>query len=454
MLATSMLVGGAMATAASAADTPSSTGTKAKLLPGVRHSGSIKYDRNGEEHKVQGGILQLMTEDEKTLDTYCIDLLNPTQESADYSETGWSATSLADKPTEAGKILWILKNSYPLVKPAALSTSSGIEGLTEDDAAVATQAAIWRLSDGVNATPINNEKAVKLADYLSQKAVKLEEPKPTLTLNPASVSGKSGDLLGPITVTTNGTAVSLALDEAGTKAGLTLTDKSGKPVTSAKNGDQVFAKAGAAGAAAGSAAIKATTTAAEVSVGRAFVGVGKENKHSQTLILAGSQPVNAAASVTVNWAPTGPIPAPSAKIDCIQGAVVVTVANNGDQDYTFTLAGQTVTVPPGASKSVPVKVAEDTAYNIKVPLGGGKFEEFKGVLNCKTDTAVTPSPKPSVSGSKSATPTPSASPSGPVLANTGGGGQTPLLAGIAGALVIAGGAAVYTLRRRGRHSRA
>ncbi|MFI5533322.1 Cys-Gln thioester bond-forming surface protein [Kitasatospora sp. NPDC051853] len=461
MLATSMLVGGGMAAAgAAAAETPGGTGTKAVLKPGVRYSGSVKYDEGGKTHQLQGGILELKTEDGKTLQTYCIDLRNATKPEADYTETGWASTSLADKPTQAGKILWILKNSFPQVDEKKLSETSGIAGLTKEDAAVATQSAIWRLSDGLNTTPMNNEKAAKLTEYLSQKAVKLEEPKPTLSLSPTAVSGKVNDLLGPITVTSNGSVVNLEADAAGAKAGLTITDNAGKEIKTAKSGDKIYAKL-PAGTKPGTADIKATTPSAEVSVGRAFVGVGKDNLHSQTLILAGSEPVKAAANVSVTWTPAGPSPAVSAKVDCIQGAVVVTVANNGDQDFNFTLAGQSLTVPAGGSKNIPVKVAEDAAYDIKVKGTNFEFEkQFTGVLNCKTDTAVTPSPTPSVSASTSttpsapATPTASASPSGPVLANTGGGGQTPLLAGIAGALVIAGGAAVYALRRRGRHSRA
>ncbi|GAA1137305.1 TQXA domain-containing protein [Kitasatospora gansuensis] len=441
MLASSMLLGSGMMLAGSAsAVSQESTGTKAKLKDGLRHSGTVRYELNGHQKEVQGGILQLETEDKKILDTYCIDLLSPTKPSADYTETGWASSSLAGKPEQAGKILWILRNSYPQLNLAQLRESSKIKDLSEDDAAVGTQAAIWYFSDGVNAVP-DDAEAKQLTEYLRQKAVKLEEPKPTLTLNPSAVSGKSGDLLGPITVTTNGASVALALDEAGTKAGLSITDKAGKAVKTAKTGDEIYAKA-PAGANPGTATIKATTSA-EVSVGRAFTGVNAQNEHSQTLILAGSEPVPAAATVALNWAPAGPIPAVTAKVDCVEGAVVVTATNKGDQDFTFTLSGQTVTVPPGGTKSVPVKVAEDTAYDIVVSGPNGFKAEFKGVLNCKTDTAASPTPK-----------APSASPSGPVLANTGGGGQTPLVAGIAGALVIAGAAAVFTLRRRGRHSRA
>jgi hypothetical protein len=76
-------------------------------------------------------------------------------------------------------------------------------------------------------------------------------------------------------------------------------------------------------------------------------------------------------------------------------------------------------------------------------------------------TSASPSTSASVSASASASASPSssvdssvtASPSGPALAETGGGNDSGLIAGVAGALVIAGGGVVFALRRRsvGRH---
>jgi hypothetical protein len=64
-------------------------------------------------------------------------------------------------------------------------------------------------------------------------------------------------------------------------------------------------------------------------------------------------------------------------------------------------------------------------------------------------TKPTPSPtKPTPSPTK-----PSPSPSGPVLAETGGGSDTGLIGGVAGALVVAGAGAMFALRRRGAAGR-
>ncbi|MGK4580772.1 Cys-Gln thioester bond-forming surface protein [Kitasatospora sp. HPMI-4] len=465
MLASSVAVSAGMiaagaAGAAVAADANIS-GAKAVLVDGPLKHGQfidVATTRGGKRstERAQGGIIQLKTGDQ-TLDTYCIDLHNPTQRGAKYQETGWESSSLAGNE-DAGRILWILQHSYPQVSAGQLAKDTQIGGLSEDEAAAGTQAAIWHFSDGADAVP-EDGKANELTKYLIKNAQQLEEPKPTLSLAPTSVSGKSGALLGPITVTTNGSSVDLAVDADGAKAGLTITDKAGKAITSAKPGEEIYAKAPVGGTH-GTATIKATT-AAQVSVGRAFTGVNADNVHSQTLILAGSEAVPATAGVTVNWAPAGPIPAVTSKVDCVQGAVVVTATNNGDQDYTFTLNGKTYTVKPGGTTSVPIKVEEDKPYHFTVTGPNGFKQDIQGVLNCKTDTAITTpgsseSPKPSPSPSSSTgggTGGSTGGSTGGGLAFTGGGSETPWLAGTAGALLIAGGGAVFALRRRGRHSR-
>ncbi|MGE7436940.1 MULTISPECIES: Cys-Gln thioester bond-forming surface protein [Kitasatospora] len=459
MLASSIAISAGMITAGAAAAVDVTTsGAKAVLVDGpLRHGQAIDIPmKDGKVEHAQGGLIELKTGDQ-TLDTYCIDLHNPTQRGAQYQETGWESSSLAGNK-DAGKILWILEHSYPHISADQLAKDANIAGLTEDEAAAGTQAAIWYFSDGANAVP-KDGKANDLAKYLIKSAQPLEEPKPTLSLSPNAVSGKSGALLGPISVTTNGSSVDLSVDADGAKAGLTVTDKNGKAITSAKSGDEIYAKAPGGGAK-GTAGIKATTSA-QISVGRAFTGVNADNVHSQTLILAGSEAVPATASVKVNWAPTGPIPAVTSKVDCVQGAVVVTAANNGDQDYTFTLNGKTYTVKPGASTSVPIKVDEDKSYHFTVTGPNGFKQDIQGVLNCKTDTGTTtpsstPSAKPSPSTSSSTgggTGGSTGGSTGGGLAFTGGGSETPWLVGAGGALLVAGGGAVFALRRRGRHSR-
>jgi len=452
MLASGLAVASGLVAAGSAAATDGGTGVTAKLTGGVRYGELIRYeDRPGHMNSAKAGQFQLeTTTDHVTLPVYCIDLLNGTLANAMYHETDWASSSLQSKPKAGPRIKWILEHSFPKIDEVALGKAAGIDKLSKDDAAAATQVAIWHFSDPNIKVEQNDEfpLAQKLTGWLIAQAEKngdSAEPKPTLSLTPASVGGKSGSLLGPITVVAGGGAgdVTLTLDKKGTDAGLTLVTKAGTAVKTAHTGDEIYAKV-PAGAPAGSATVTASATA-KTSIGRAFVG-DDNGDHSQTLILAGSEDTKVASSAALAWAPTGAIPAATAKVDCAQGAVVVTATNTGDQDWTFPLNGKTVTVKPGATETVPVKVGEDQKYKLTVTGPGNFSQTFEGVLNCKTDSSTTTPSTPAA--------TPSASPTGPSLATTGGGSGTGVMAGIAGALVIAGGAAVYALRRRGRHSNA
>ncbi|GAA1270458.1 hypothetical protein GCM10009665_68480 [Kitasatospora nipponensis] len=436
-----------------------------------------------------GGLIQLDIAGGKWLETYCIDLKNETAPGAHYQETDWKSTSLETNPSK-GKILWILQNSFPHVTALdTLAKEAGAEALTKAQAAAATQAAIWHFSDGVDAHPSEDADASKLTDYLIRTAKDLAEPSPSLSLTPGTVSGKSGAQLGPITVNSSGGTAQVGLDANAVTAGVVLTDskgdvisgKDGKLITPAKPNDQLFVKT-PAGAAAGTATLTASASTS-VELGRAFMSADKnrQGRNSQTLILAGTQTVTVNATATANWAPTGPVPAFSALVDCTKKAVVVTLTNTGDQPYSGTVVGgtvnKTVTVAPGSTETVLVPSTQGQQYSIKVS-GPNSTKTFTGVLDCTVTstgggTGGTPSPTPSSTPSGTPSPTPSRSTSaspvpsvsagastpaattggGGSLAFTGGGSSAPLIAGIAGALVLVGGGAVFAMRRRGRHGR-
>ncbi|WP_329568324.1 thioester domain-containing protein [Kitasatospora sp. NBC_01266] len=400
MLASSMVVGGGFALAgAAAADSGNGgSGATATLQDGLKAGGKIKID-NG-DWIAGGGLIVLKAADGTEFDTYCIDIHNETQENAQYQESDWSGISLGSNP-DAGKVNWILQNSYPQVSDlTALSKDiAGGATLTADQAAAGTQAAIWTYSDHIKAVPLDSTAAA-LATYLIGHATDVQQPTPSLTLTPATVSGAPGALLGPITVASTGSSVDAKLDSASSAAGVVITDASGNVLSdksgdlTAKNGEKLYVKA-PAGASVTSATVTASTSA-EVQVGRAFRSLNyTPTHHSQSLILAGSQTDTVSAVAKASWSPiTSPAPSPSSSSPSASG---------------------TPTTPVGSA---------------------------------------TPSASPSRS-TGAVVPTPSASPStgGKSLAFTGGGGSTPLIASVAGALVLAGGGAVFMMRRRGRHSR-
>ncbi|MFJ9950469.1 Cys-Gln thioester bond-forming surface protein [Kitasatospora sp. NPDC091207] len=492
MLTTSVALGGSLlaAGAAAAADAPGA-GVTAVIQPTMQ-SEEIAIEGG---HSVQGGLFTLKTAN-GVLRTYCIDIDHPVDitSGVEYRESDWKSSSLGrkEKAQDAAKIRWILENSYPQVTDLKkLADAAGVkEGeLTADDAAAGTQAAIWKFSDGKNATPVDAQ-AKKLRDYLvsdSNKGI-AAEPKPSLSLTPDSVSGKPGGKLGPFTINSSASEVKLALSgDAGDK--VKLVDKDGKPVAGLTGGvakdTQLFLDV-PAGTPDGTATV---TASAETVVpnGRVFLSKGyTPEKHSQTMILAGSTKLSVVDAAKAGWkAGKGPLLDSNAQVECDSNGVRVNVTNGGDEAAGVTVQpGKTVTVQPGKSESVVVPVAEDTAYAITVTGPNGFSKEFKGVLDCKVTSVTTPTGSPSASKSASATPTPSGAPtsaapttgaptvapsasaahpapaaSSPAagttggLAATGGNDATPVLAAVAGGLVVAGGAAVFVLRRRGRHGR-
>ncbi|MET9400279.1 Cys-Gln thioester bond-forming surface protein [Kitasatospora sp. NPDC002965] len=491
MLTTSVALGGSLfaAGAAAAADAPGD-GVTAVVQPTMM-SEEIAIEGG---HSIQGGLFTLKTADGE-IKTYCIDIDHPVDitKAIEYRESDWKSSSLGrpEKAQDASKIRWILENSYPQVTDLKkLAADAGVKGeLTKEDAAAGTQAAIWKFSDGKNATPVDAE-AKQLRDYLVSEKNKgiAAEPKPSLSLTPDSVSGKPGTKLGPFTINSSANEVKLAL--AGDAADkVKLVDKDGKPVADlagpvAKD-TQLWLDV-PADTPDGTATVNA---AAETVVpsGRVFLSKGyTPEKHSQTMILAGSTKLSVKDSAKATWkAAKGALIDSTAVVECVANGVKVSVANGGDEAATVSVKpGKDLTVQPGKIETVVVPVAEDTAYDITVTGPNGFTKNFKGILDCKTVSVTTPTPTPTAkpstpapttpapsttpSATKSATPTPSATVSTTAaqpapavtssapgttggLAATGGSDATPIIAAVAGGLVVAGGAAVFLLRRRGRH---
>ncbi|MEV6163427.1 Cys-Gln thioester bond-forming surface protein [Streptomyces sp. NPDC052052] len=443
VVASGLVAAGALVGAGSAVadQTPQQQGGASAVLDGLKiYDGAVNHT-GGKNEKLVAGLFEMTVDGGGKIKTYCIDFHNPTQSRAKYLETPWSQTSLGSNKN-AGKIRWILENSYPQVDDlATLAAKAGTGSLTEKTAAAGTQVAIWRYSDGVD-VEASDPQAEKLADWLESNAANQEEPQASLALDPTAVSGKSGERLGPITVRTNASQVTVT-PPADAASGVKVTDKSGQPVTSAANGAELYFDV-PAGTADGSASLSVQATTS-VPVGRAFAGETK----SQTMILAGSSQSTVSATATATWAKKGPIPAVSAEKNCAKGGVDVTASNEGDEAFTFELAGEQHTIEAGKSETVTVPVGEDQAYDFTITGPNGFSKTFKGVLDCKTGGSGAGGPETQTSGQ----PTPATTDSGSTgatgdLAATGGSSATPIIAGVAIVLVVVGGGAVFFLRKR------
>ncbi|MFF5669096.1 LAETG motif-containing sortase-dependent surface protein [Streptomyces hygroscopicus] len=447
VLASGLVAAGAIATAGTAAadDVPPGQGGATATLSGLKTFDKAVIHDNGKDQQVGAGLFEMSVDNGGSIQTYCIDLHNPTQSKAKYEEKSWAETSLANNP-DAGKINWILQNSYPQVNDLdALAKTAGAGALTEKTAAAGTQVAIWRFSDNAKVDAVDPQ-AEKLADYLEKSAQNVGEPKASLSLDPPAVSGKAGQRLGPVTVHTNADSVTLTPGTEAAGSGVKLVDGSGKTITSAADGGEVYFDV-PDGAADGSATLTAQAST-KVPVGRAFSSATK----SQTQILAGSSESTVSATASANWAKQGAVPAVSAEKNCAKGGVDITATNKGDEAFGFELLGQKYTVEAGQSKTVTAPVKEDESYKFTITGPNGFEKTFSGVLDCKTSSSSgggsgdTPSSQPSpASAGGSGT---GGDTTGGDLAETGSSSNTPMIAGIAVALVVVGGGAVFLVRRK------
>ncbi|MEU8713827.1 Cys-Gln thioester bond-forming surface protein [Streptomyces sp. NPDC048663] len=437
LVAAAVLTGAGRATADDGTG-QSQSGATATIGALKTYGEAVVHGTDGDE-QVSAGLFEMSVDGGGTLQTYCVDLHNPTQRDAKYHETPWSGTSLGAN-TNAGRIRWILQNSYPQVNDlAALARKAGAGTLSEQDAAAGTQVAIWRYSDGADVDAVDPQ-AEKLADYLEKNARGQSEPEASLTLDPPAVSGRPGALLGPVTVHTNARTVTVVPPADAALTGVRITDKGGRPVTTARNGAELYFQVpDDATDASAELTVQASTT---VPVGRAFTSESR----SQTQILAGSSESTVAATANATWAEQGAIPALSAEKNCAAGGVDITAANTGDQPFTFELMDTEHTIPANTSRTVTIPLQEDQVYDFTITGAGGLERRFTGVFDCKTQAAESglaaqtlsePSPA-SVGGTASDV----------NLAATGGDSATGVITGVAIGLVVIGGAVLVILRRR------
>ncbi|MBB1254042.1 TQXA domain-containing protein [Streptomyces sp. OF3] len=436
----------ATGTAAVAAPVPPAQSAAAGPAGGVVATleGLRVYDRaivveDGERVETGAGLSEMSVNGGGSLQTYGVDLHTPTQEQAQYRETAWGASPLHGNP-DAGRIRWIVENSYPQVNDlTALAKKAGTGRLTPQTAAAGTQVAIWRYSDGAQVEAVD-KGAQKLADYLYKAAERRAEPRASLALLPVAVSGPPGGRLGPVTVRTSGQAVSLSPAPNAERQGVRVVDERGEEIRSVADGGRFWFDVPED--AEGGSTELTVQAAATVPVGRTLTGAGES---TAAQVLAGSSDSTITATVVAHWAATGPLPAVTAVDSCAEGGVVLQVSNAGDEEYAFTLGEREYRVPAGGLERVIVPVAEDQPYRIMLTGPNGYSPTFAGVLDCATksvapvaDDGLTVHSGPVTVGGVGGEPN---------LAETGSSGNVPLVLSIAGGLLVVGGVALLMVRR-------
>ena len=235
------------------------------------------------------GLIHLTLDGGGTLDTYCIDLGTSTTTGVHYSEGPWSEANVSN----LGMVTWVLGHGYPNVSTSALATSSGAGSLTSNQAAAATQAAVWHFSDSKDLDPASDASILAVYNYLVTNAVSVSEPPATLTVTPAALQGTVGDRIGPFTVTTSAATVTL------TATGGTITDAVGTPLMTVSNGDTFYVTM----AAAGSVTVTAEATAT-LSSGRVFLTTATSPKQKLITASTTSAMTSVEVSATSNEATT------------------------------------------------------------------------------------------------------------------------------------------------------
>jgi len=255
-------------------------------------TGSVSGTGSGMDVAMSGGsywagLINLAVDGGGSIQTYCIDLNTNTQVGVEYEESSWSEGNVPN----LGKVAWVLKNGYPTKSTSDLLTAINLTlepdlgSLSANEAAAGTQAAVWWFSDGASLAAGNPAAVQAVYDYLVANAVALSEPAPTLSIDPLSLSGGVGEMIGPFTVTTSAASVAL------TATGGTITDDLGNPLASVGDGGTFYVTL----AAEGSVTITGEASATLYS-GRVFITTAESAK--QKLIAATSSPANTTFSVT------------------------------------------------------------------------------------------------------------------------------------------------------------
>ncbi|MGR7001513.1 thioester domain-containing protein [Yinghuangia aomiensis] len=151
--------------------------------------------------------LKKLKADGDVVKVYCIDLATKIKAASEYREGSWSDSWLNDSD-KTRRINWVLNNSYP--KIGDLDSLAGAAGIAKGqldvpEAVAATQAAIWHYSNGAQLPGKDQQgdkqaaEILKLYTYLTgAKNTGIEEPKPSLRLEPNAAQGAPGDQpIGP-----------------------------------------------------------------------------------------------------------------------------------------------------------------------------------------------------------------------------------------------------------------
>lgn len=337
------------------------------------------------ERYIETAIIRLQIEGQKDTKVYayCVELPTELTNGDVLREAPWGQhpnKNMEQFNKNAGKILWVLTNSYPNLPMKKGKDGADIETkwgkqFDEKETIAATQAAIWHFSDGAEldmGDKRNGQDVKDLYTKFLEQAKDEPQPKPTLEVDPAEQQGEPGKPFAPFKVTTTASEIKLT---ANLPAGVTVTatDKDGNPVDAQKgDNDKVTFKGDKfaqflvnvpAGTKDGEAKFKLSAEA-ELQLGRLFVAKDKasagKDEVAQSLVVAQPQKAKVEKEAKAFW----------------KAGVVPTTTTTTSATTTTTTAPETT---PSTTSSTPANPApgggEDdlasTGASILWPLLGG-----------------------------------------------------------------------------------
>ena len=228
-----------------------------------------------------------------TLQMYCINILVPTATGYGYNLGTWSEANV----NNIGFVARLLNDYFP--NTGLPANGPGISGDAERAAAV--QAAIWYFSDNyvIDATDPKFAAVQAIVNTVRTQPPLPAPTPPDLLIDPPTLSGDAGSLVGPFTVSTEdavGATLSVTGAEMFADAGGTVPVANG---TTVPDGTQIWLRSAEVG--------EATLTAdavADVPSGNAYLYSGNVEgvRDAQRLILAQTVEVATSASATATFA--------------------------------------------------------------------------------------------------------------------------------------------------------
>ena len=261
---------------------------------------------------------------EGAIKAYCIELDVDIKYESDLRVGDWKdfpgTNKFKDNAEIQSKVAWIAQRSYPQTDMAELIKSSGIAGLTEQEAITATQAAIWHFTNDykwlglANADQATTARAEKLFTYLTgqantglkeskQPTVETETGNITFTRSENSSEGK----VGPIRFKSSQATFKLTselkyelINAQGAKVDLNAvpadTDLYLKVPADTTSGEQEF-----------KGSVTGSVYAGKLLITKDAVAGGS---HGQTIIIGSNKEVTTEIQGKISWSVTQQTPSP------------------------------------------------------------------------------------------------------------------------------------------------